>query len=139
MAVDRQCPVNRGVDSGINLSKAIPRLDECSGSLFPPPRHPGYNRGMDEQQTNRGGPLYWLKRRSRRFWIGVVLMLPVLYPLSWGPLTWMLIKTRGVGTPWGTVVDVFYAPLYWALHHAPGSVVDLWSAYHGWWAHLAVR
>jgi hypothetical protein len=69
----------------------------------------------------------------------VGLILPVLYPLSWGPMTWMLIKTRGVGTPWGTIIDGFYGPLYWALHHSPGSILEVWSAYHSWWAHLAVR
>lgn len=45
---------------------------------------------MDEKPTKRGGPIYWLKRRSRRFWIAVVVLLPVLYVASFGPAVWLV-------------------------------------------------
>jgi len=41
--------------------------------------------GMREQQTSCGGPFYWLKRRSRRFWM-ITLALPVFYVMSFGPV-----------------------------------------------------
>jgi hypothetical protein len=43
---------------------------------------------MTEQPTNRGGPLYWLKRRSRRFWI-VAATLPAVYIVRFGPACWI--------------------------------------------------
>ena len=40
---------------------------------------------MDERQTTRGGPLYWLGQRSRRFWIVVAVVISVSYAASFGP------------------------------------------------------
>ncbi len=45
---------------------------------------------MDQQPTSRGGPLYWLQRRSRKFWIIVAALLPVFYVASFGPACWMV-------------------------------------------------
>jgi hypothetical protein len=46
---------------------------------------------MDQRSTRRGGPLYWLGRRSRRFWIATgELLLPVLYIASFGPACWLI-------------------------------------------------
>ena len=44
---------------------------------------------MDEQEKTRGGPIYWLKRRSRRFWIIVAALLPIFYVASFGPACWL--------------------------------------------------
>jgi hypothetical protein len=38
---------------------------------------------------NRGGPIYWLTRRSRRFWIVAPALLPVFYVASFGPWCWI--------------------------------------------------
>lgn len=46
--------------------------------------------GMAEQPTNHGGPLYWLGRRSGRFWIAVTVVLPVLYVASFPLACWMV-------------------------------------------------
>jgi hypothetical protein len=65
---------------------------------------------MADNPTNRGGPLYWLKRRTRRFWICVAL-LPVLYVLSFGPACWITsrLDIRVVTLP------TLYAPITWAM------------------------
>lgn len=44
---------------------------------------------MEERRTTRGGPIYWLKRRSRRFWIIAIALLPMYYVASFGPVCWM--------------------------------------------------
>ena len=54
------------------------------------PSRPGWAAGMipaimDERQTTRGGPLYWLGQRSRRFWIVAAVIIPVSYVASFGP------------------------------------------------------
>lgn len=45
--------------------------------------------GMDGQPTTRGGPLYWLKRRSRWFWLCMAIVSPILYVASLGPACWI--------------------------------------------------
>ena len=50
---------------------------------------------MAGQPTNRGGPFYWLKRRSRRFWIIAIALLPVLYVGSFGPACWLCSRQPG--------------------------------------------
>jgi len=49
---------------------------------------------MAEQPLNRGGPLYWLKRRSRRFWIIAIALLPLWYVVSFGPACWVSSRTN---------------------------------------------
>jgi hypothetical protein len=73
--------------------------------------------GMSEQRTNRGGPLYWLKRRSRRFWI-IAAMLPALYVVSFGPACWISSRIR-IGSK---AVPLLYAPLNWAWNHGGPSL-----------------
>ncbi len=75
-------------------------------SPFPPPRHRGYDARMHDESKTRGGPLYWLKRRSRRFWFSMFL-LPVLYVASFGPACWAVSHLHG--PPW--VLRIAYWPL----------------------------
>jgi hypothetical protein len=49
---------------------ASPSRPRSTASMMP---------GMADKQQNRGGPLYWLKRRSRRVWIVSAAVLPVMY------------------------------------------------------------
>ncbi len=43
---------------------------------------------MEQQPTKRVGPIYWLKGRSRRFWLIMAALLPVFYVASFGPACW---------------------------------------------------
>lgn len=83
---------------------------------FPPTLPRRYDaRVMDQRPTNRGGPLYWLGRRSSRFWIAVVAMIPVLYVASIGPACW-LAERRGISIE---LIDRFYGPLVAATRDGP--------------------
>ena len=75
------------VDAG-DIRRHPDQLD-AHDFAFPPPLPGGYDPGMDGQQKSRGGPLYWLGRRSRRFWIIAVMLMPVLYVASFGPACWL--------------------------------------------------
>ncbi len=81
---------------------------------FSPSRPSGYDPGMAEH----GGPLYWLKRRSRRFWIVVAVMLPVFYVVSFGPACWISSRAQ----PSGYIVSIIYRPLIQAWWHLPPSI-----------------
>jgi len=65
---------------------------------------------MDEQPKPRGGPLYWLKRRSRRFWLIATALLPVFYVASFGPVCWCAARQPLLTVP------AAYA--YWPLTKA---------------------
>jgi hypothetical protein len=73
---------------------------------------------MDGQRKNRGGPLYWLSRRSRRFWFAAVAMLPALYIASFGPACYLTsrsaISTKSV---W-----MVFRPLIWLGVHGPDTL-----------------
>lgn len=71
---------------------------------------------MAQQPANRIGPLYWLKRRSRRFWIIIVAMLPVLYVASFGPACWIYSHAGIRETPEA------YLPIGWLIDNAPHSI-----------------
>ena len=92
------------------------------------PRHCGYDaRVMDARPTKRGGPLYWLARRSRRFWLCLALV-PVLYVVSVGPACWCadhchrdetIVVLRRVYWPLRSLLaclpkPVTYAALWWS-------------------------
>jgi hypothetical protein len=63
---------------------------------------------MDERRENRGGPIYWFVRRSRRFWI-IAALLPVFYVLSFGPACWYADRHL-ICTKWNSMLG-FYRPL----------------------------
>src|SRR5436190_23317650 len=80
---------------------------------------------MDERPTKRRGPITWLAGRSRRFWIGLAMLLPVLYVVSFGPACWWTVNHR---VPRWMVI-------YWPLgammerHHFGSSALDWWVFY----------
>jgi hypothetical protein len=76
---------------------------------------------MDAQPKKRGGPLYWLKRRSRWFWIVITVLLPVSYVASFGPVCWITMKRHPA-----LYVDAptFYWPLGTAIHYTGPMVWD---------------
>jgi hypothetical protein len=76
---------------------------------------------MTDHHKSRGGPLYWLGHRSRRFWIFAVVLMPVLYVGSFGPACW--IATQGESDSLGrTVVLYSYYPLLWIASRLPERV-----------------
>jgi hypothetical protein len=82
---------------------------------------PGWNAGMEELRTNRGGPLYWLKRRSWRFWFCVAILVPVLYVGSFGPACWLASRSfEPDGTP--VLMSDIYWPVLWAWYAGLGPV-----------------
>jgi len=60
----------------------------------------------DPRPTKRGGPLYWLKRRSRRFWI-IAALVPVLYVASFGPACWISSRMNAGAS----LLPITYLPL----------------------------
>lgn len=49
------------------------------------------------------------KRSSIGFWATVILVLPVLYPLSVGPAAWLCV--HGLPSDWCWALDRFYKPV----------------------------
>jgi hypothetical protein len=73
------------------------------------------------------------KKRSRA-WIGwsAGLLLFVLYPLSIGPATWLVVNKRPqMLEAWGTTYD----PLLWVAHRSDMSS-DLLNRYLGLWVDM---
>jgi hypothetical protein len=66
--------------------------------------------GMDGRRKNHGGPLYWLSRRSRRFWIVTGVLLPVLYVASFGPACWITSRMNFGAS----LLPMFYRPIIFA-------------------------
>jgi hypothetical protein len=90
---------------------------------------------MDERTTKRGGPLCWLGRRSRRFWI-VIVALPVLYVLSSGPMVWLAVKMGAPDWVFGALETV-YGPSLW-LAMWSGRFGQPYLAYFAWWQSLII-
>jgi hypothetical protein len=102
--------------------QAVKVLDRLrSVVIFPPLRHPGYNRGMSEER----------KRRGALFWTAVGLIGLMLYVLSFGPACWIMANRL---PPWAvSIVLVFYAPLM-LLSETTGPTHDLLQWYVHLWA-----
>src|SRR5262245_57986333 len=65
-----------------------------------------------DRPAKRRGPLTWLGGRSRRFWVAVALLTPVLYVLSVGPSCWLDRNTRSYR--FSEFMDLAYRPLWLA-------------------------
>jgi hypothetical protein len=79
---------------------------------------PGHNGGMsDERQAKRGEPFYWLRSRSWRFWLVLIVVVPILYIASFGPVCWVTSRSP---TPdrWDTA-DAIYSPILWTWVRGP--------------------
>jgi hypothetical protein len=81
------------------------------------------------------------KKPGVGFWATVAVVVVLMgYPLSWGPVTWITLKTKIARYEWAITAERYaYAPLFGALRHAPGSVIELWNGYHTWWVKRAMR
>lgn len=88
-------------------------------AAFPPPRHPGYNRGMSGE---RKGTVAW-------FWITVAIVAtPILYELSMGPLIWLL--SRQMVPDWcQPAVTIYVIPTNYVYDHAPAPVQRAMTGY----------
>jgi len=91
---------------------------------------------MEDRRTTRGGPLYWLGRRSKRFWIAVAAM-PILYVASFGPACWIRSwcfqrsppYVAGTPGPPEPVLSMAYMPLGWLIENAPRPIDDALYTY----------
>jgi hypothetical protein len=66
----------------------------------------------------------------------------VLYVLSTGPMTFVVVKLNGGRTTVGwplRILVIPYAPVYRALDHAPAPIVRAWEAYDTFFYRLAMR
>lgn len=72
---------------------------------------------MYERARKRLGPLLWLAGRSRPFCLDMLLLLPVLYVVSFGPACWAFGWKRG--SPFLRA----YAPIVW-IHD---RVMNVWD------------
>jgi len=60
-------------------------------------------RHLQDVQSKRSGPLHWMARRSRRFWV-LSLTIPMLYLASFGPACWISRRIQ----PGGEFVNAAY-------------------------------
>jgi hypothetical protein len=64
--------------------------------------------------------------------VGVVVMPPLLYALSIGPVVWL--NSRGMMSPAALEVNnSFYRPLGWVIQHSPKPVEDAFLSYGRLW------
>jgi hypothetical protein len=75
---------------------------------------------MPSEEKERSRGLYWV--------IGVAVIGPLLYFLSFGPVSVLWVRMQWSPGPFET----FYAPLYWLGEHTPLAGPLEW--YNGlWW------
>ena len=136
-------------------SPAVSRFDQN----FPPRRHHGYDRGMEDVIVMETGPrlselilpalgvafaafCVWLgvrvvNRRERwAKWTGVALLVALMgYPLSFGPAYWMCTDARGrVRKDWtGDAFLNVYAPIIAAYHNCTPLLSDSIGWYLAIW------
>jgi hypothetical protein len=80
-----------------------------------------------------------INRRERwARWTGLALIVVlVLYPLSSGPATWIVVKA---GTPSWLMKPLgwLYAPIHAGVDHGPDWLQVAFSDWHVWWIERAV-
>jgi hypothetical protein len=69
---------------------------------------------MTAQSDKRRGPLLWLADRSRRSWIGAVVLigLAASYLLAIGPAMWLCLHRSPISWEAQTITRI-YSPLGW--------------------------
>jgi len=83
------------------------------------------------------------RKSSWIVWASVVLLAALIaYPLSLGPMVFVLVKLRQVlSEPAFEIVNdsatLFYSPLAEGLQMLPDPGPDLYQWYGAWWANLA--
>jgi ABC-type sulfate transport system permease component len=79
---------------------------------------------MDENEAKRVGLTIAL------VFVAVLVLLPMLYVLSIGPVFWLQVTGR-IGE--SRVLKAVYSPLYWTLNNVPVAGHAI-ATYMGWWA-----
>jgi hypothetical protein len=76
-------------------------------------------------------PMIWRQKRTRR-WAILAAVIPVLYLLSMGPMSWL---NFALGRPaWIEIPGVyFYAPGRWLIAHGPDWFGNAMGHYIAWW------
>jgi hypothetical protein len=76
-----------------------------------------------------------VNRRERwANWTLALLVLPVCYCLSTGPVVWLYMED--LLPSWADVaLRWFYLPLYWIEQYSPDWAVNTWWAYAEWWGY----
>jgi len=92
-----------------------------------PLAHPDDNPGMNDKATKRGGGAVVVVAL-----VAVLVVLPMLYVLSSGPVCAMVNK-GWIDQSWEPVIETAYWPLGWSAEHVPvfGLAVD---SYVEWWS-----
>ena len=86
---------------------------------------PNDNSGMDDKPDKRGGGT-----AAGMVTIAVLLVLPLLYVLSVGPVAWMATN-EGMDASWIPMAEVIYRPLEMAAEFP--IVGDVIQGYVGLW------
>jgi hypothetical protein len=122
---------------------SLARCDFVSACVFLPHslRHPGYTRGMSIVLPALGVAFaafcIWLavriiNRRERwaKWSLAVILTLPMLYPLSFGPACWSITRA---GRNQSDTFECIFWPIGWCAENGPVFVHDVveWYAMLG--------
>ncbi len=80
------------------------------------------------------------KKAGVTFWATVVVVVAVIYPLSWGPAVWLKVCLHQPA--WlDHVFDVIYAPVKWVFEggggHTPRWLRDVMVEYLVFWIRAA--
>ena len=75
--------------------------------------------------------MLWLASRSRTFWAGVVIAIPLAYVASFGAI--LRINRVGPGEVKAANVYVWpYRPMFWLMGNGPDAVKSAVRAYVQW-------
>ena len=74
---------------------------------------------MSGNPQHCGGPIYWLKRRSRQFWIAAIAIVPVLYMLSFMLACGIAIRCNlADDVTRSPTIPRIYIPIGWTMKHS---------------------
>ena len=74
--------------------------------------------------------------RNRPLWawmIGIAVVMPILYALSWGPAVWMCDRWQARPLWLWQAADVVYTPLGHVINSSPEPVAKVWVWYRHLW------
>lgn len=84
------------------------------------------NPGMDDRPDKRGSGAVAIVL------VAVLILLPILYVLSVGPVAW-LDSNDSLNEPMHSVAVIVYFPLSWAVNNGVPIVGPALAAYVEWW------
>jgi hypothetical protein len=83
------------------------------------------------------------KRRDRNRWVRILFALLLIYPLSTGPMTYVVAKLNGgrhTVPPWPLrLFAMAYTPFYRALDYGPKPIFHAWERYDTFFWDLATK